>query len=126
MKRPKFRSEERPVSAAISSALSPFVRQFRKFTAMQKMLDVLPEEIRGMAVPFDLRLHRNDAGAELHTMFMYASSATVATILVRRSRRLVADVNALLPVEVLEELHVEVVNPARIEQQLNILSVTPD
>ena len=126
MRRPKYRTEEKPLSSAAASAFSPFMRQFRKFTAMKHFLGLLPEELAGLAAPYDVRLARNEGGADLNTMFVYAASPTVATVLRQRSRRLVADVNAKLPVELLEELHIEVVNPARVEQQLNILAVSPD
>ncbi|MCB1216289.1 DUF721 domain-containing protein [bacterium] len=126
MSRPKYRSEEKPLSSAAASAFSPFVRQFRKFTAMRIFLQLLPEELKGLAAPYDVRLGRNEDGVDLNTMFIYAASPTVATVLRQRSRRLVADVNAGLPVELLEELQIDVVNPARVEQQLNILAVSPD
>lgn len=126
MKRPKYVSEEKPLSSAAASTFSPFMRQFRKFTALAIFLRLLPEELEGLAAPYDVRLMRNEDGADLNTMFVYAASPTVATVLRQRSRRLVEDVNAGLPVQLLEHLHVEVVNPARVEQQLNILAVGPD
>lgn len=126
MTRPKYRSEERPLSSAVASTFSPFMRQFRKFTALNLFLRIMPEELIGLAAPYDVRLARNDKGEDMNTMFVYAASPTVATVLMQRSRRLVADVNAGMPVELLEDLHIEVVNPARVEQQLNILAVRPD
>ena len=126
MGRPKYRSEEKPLSSAAASAFSPFMRQFRKFTAMGIFLGLLPPELEGLAAPYDVRLARNEGGADMNTMFVYAASPTVATVLRQRSRRLVEDVNAGLPVELVEELHIEVVSPARVEQQLNILAASPD
>jgi len=125
--------EPQTAQAALKSRVSPLMRQFRKIAALRACLKALPEEVEGLAAPYDVRLapspHRaagaNDALADVNTMYLYVDNATVAAALQRRRQKLINTVNATLPVAVVEELHFEIA-PKKVKRQLNILALKPD
>ena len=132
----KVRREAVTVQAALRATMSPLMRQIRKFSALSVCLDVLPEEIKGMAAPFDVRLAPSRGlpqtkkapagGADVNTLYLYVASPTVETVLEQRKAALIKQINARLPVAVVEEFRYDIVPQQKIDRQLNILELTPD
>ncbi|GEM_PF-2231641 len=131
-KRSRVRREPTSVQAALRQTLGPVMRQIRKFSAMKQALTVLPAELGGLAAPYDVRLApgREPGGdadlADVNTMYFYVSDATVRSVLERHKRRLIREINAALPVAVVEEFRYEEAGRQKIERQLNILALEPD
>ncbi|MCH7471601.1 hypothetical protein IIA79_01420 [bacterium] len=130
-------SEPKTAQEALRRSLSPLMRQIRKFSALTICLELLPEEVAGLAAPFDVRLapsretdsKSNTAGngiSDLNTLFIYVASPTVEAVLERRKQELIAGINKQLPVHFVEELRFEVASAKKIERQMNILGLTPD
>lgn len=131
-KRRGSKREPTSVQAALRQTLGPVMRQLRKFSAMKVALGVLPAELAGLAVPYDVRLApgrepgRDADLADVNTMYFYVSDATVRSVLERHKRRLIREINAGLPVAVVEEFRYEQATRQKIERQLNILALEPD
>jgi hypothetical protein len=121
-----------PVSAssALRGSISPLMRQIRKFSALSACVEVLPEELSGLAAPYDIRQtpSRHGTGNEpsVSTMYIYVASATVEAVLEKQGRKLVGRINERLNQPVVEELRFEKAAPQKIARQLNILALTPD
>lgn len=126
------RKEPATVQAALRGGMGPLMRQFRKFNSMRDMLKALPEELRGLAVPYDVRLAPGTAPgsdnevADVNTMYFYVASATVKMVLERQKPELKAAVNVPLGYAFIEEFRFEEAGPQKIERQMNILELTPD
>jgi hypothetical protein len=121
----------KPIGQALSSAAGPLMRQIRKYGAMEAFVAVLPRELDGLAVPYDLRLARRERpdgeGVEdLNVMFVWCTSATVQGVIELKKRQLMEQANARLPYKFVEDLRTEVAAPAKIARQLNILRAQPD
>lgn len=121
----------RPIGAALKSAAGPLMRQIRKYGAMEAFIDVLPDELDGLAAPYDLRLARRERpdgeGVEdLHVMSVWCANSTVVGVLELRKALLIEQANARLPYKLVEDLRMEVASPAKIARQLNILRAQPD
>lgn len=63
---------------------------------------------------------------QCQTLFVLCASATVASVLEQLAPGLIETVNAALPFAMVEALATETAPLARIERQLNILSLRPD
>ncbi len=119
------------VGAALSSAAGPLMRQIRKYSAMEAFVAVLPEELDGLAAPYEVRLARRERmdgeGVEdLNVMSVWCASATVQGVIELRKGQLMEQTNARLPYKLVEDLRMEVAAPAKIARQLNILRARPD
>lgn len=126
------RDEPATVGAALRGGLGPLMRQFRKFNAMRRTLEILPEELAGLAVPYDVRLAPTRAAgevktvADINTMYFYVANATVKMVLEKRKRQLIEAINAPLAYAFIEEFRFEEAGPQKIERQMNILTLSPD
>ncbi len=126
------RKEPATVQAALRGGMGPLMRQFRKFNAMRAMLGALPEELRGLAAPFDIRLAPSPAPgadrdvADVNTLYFYVASATVKMVLERQKGPLKEAVNSGLGYAFIEEFRYEEATGQKIERQVNILELTPD
>jgi hypothetical protein len=124
--------ETTSVQAALKTSMGPLMRQVRKFTAMKTCLEVLPEELSGLVAPFDVRLAPSrkpgqEGGiADVNTLYLYVSDATVRTVLEKRKRDLMTEINGRLATPFVEEFRYEEAGPQRIQRQLNILALEPD
>jgi len=118
------------IGSAIRGSAGPVLRQIRKFSAMAAFVKVLPDEIKGMAAPYDIRLARAEGAqgelADLSTMYVYAVSRTVASVIEMSKQKLIKQTNSRLQYALIEDLRTEVASPAKIEKQLNILALEPD
>lgn len=142
------------IGGALHQAASPLLRQIRKQQAYKAFLAALPEELLGLCAPDEVRLAprrehgqfpaarsegsapvpgreegaRGNAAAppQCHTLFVLCASATVASVVEQQAPGLIETVNAALPFAMVEAIATETVPLARIERQLNILSLRPD
>jgi hypothetical protein len=64
--------------------------------------------------------------AQCHTLFVLCTNATVASVVEQQAPGLIETVNAALPFAMVEAIATETTPLARIERQLNILSLRPD
>jgi hypothetical protein len=78
-------------------------------------------------------LPKQDAGrlpavpvGEVHTLFLWVASPTVASVLEPRSRLIVERINARLRVATVEDLRCEVVALSKVQKQLEMLRLEPD
>jgi hypothetical protein len=135
-----------PIQEALRNSMGGVMRQIRRYSAMSVALDVLPPEVAGQVAPYDVRLApplepitapagpAAEAGrpgpvlslAEVNTMFLYVTSATVQLVLEQRKRELINGINSRLPYPFVEELRFEQANAQKITRQLNILGTSPD
>ena len=131
--------DEVRIDSALNSALSPVLRQIRKFAALRALLEALPAELEGLAAPFDIRQapRRNPLGREaaapgyaheatVSTAYVYAAGNAVELVLEQQASALIAAANAKLAYPLIEELRFEQASPAKIAKQLNILTARPD
>ena len=120
-----------PIGAALKNAAGPLMRQIRKYTAMSAFVAALPDELDGLAAPYDLRLARRERldgeGVEdLNVMFVWCANATVQGVIELRKAQLMQQANARLPYKLVEDLRMETASPVKIARQLNILRAQPD
>ena len=124
--------ETTSVQAAPKSSMGPLMRQVRKFTALRACRELLPAELEGLAAPYDVRLAPSrkpgeESGiAEVNTLYLYVSDATVRTVLEKRKRGLIEEINGRLGTPFVEEFRYEEAGPQKIARQLNILALEPD
>jgi hypothetical protein len=130
--RRRGKRDEVRVDAALGGAMAPLMRQIRKFSALHALIDALPEELAGLAAPYELRQaprrgHEGEAGSPtLSTIYIYSAGPTVEAVIEQRSSQLIEEVNSKLPYPLVEALRCEQAPLAKIEKQLNILALRPD
>jgi hypothetical protein len=133
----RAKRDEVRIDSVLNSALSPVMRQIRKFAALRALLNALPAELEGLAAPFDIRqaprrssfgtaASADGAAATVSTAYVYVSGAAVEAVIEQRMGELVEQANSALPYPLIEELRCEQASPAKIEKQLNILRIEPD
>ena len=149
--RKRYRSEPRTVAATLGREMGPIMRQVRKFAALRACLAQLPDELDGLAAPYDLRLlpaadtasggkdatvpgtapardrsAPDTSGEAVSTLLVYVLGGTVEAAVMKLAPKIIEKTNAQLPYPVVEGLRCEQASKEKIARQVNILRQTPD